>query len=57
MRLIPLLVILLKRNLVYLETYSRQKIKRGVERGKTQSPKESKLEIAKATHQKTQILI
>ena len=37
-----------ERILAYLETYSRQRIKRGVERGKTQSPKESKLEIAKA---------
>ena len=36
-----------ERNLVYLETYSSQIIKQGIERGKTQGSKESKLEIAK----------
>ena len=46
-----------ERILVYLETYSSQRIKKSVEHSKTQGSKYSKLEIAKATPKKTQILI
>ena len=46
-----------ERILAYLETYSSQRIKQSVKYSKTQGSKESKLEIAKATHQKTRILI